>query len=989
MYQLARTWRIVLAATAWGLGVGCAPGMDEVTGPLSPAEAIRHFQLDPGLEIQLVACEPEVIDPVAIRFDEDGRLWVVEMRDYPHGPPEGQPPLSKIRLLTDTDGDGRYETSRVFAEGLLFPNGIQPWRGGVIVTLAGEVAYLKDTDGDGRADLHETWYRGFTVGNPQLRANHPRFGLDNRVSVANGLMGGVVENLRRPGSKPVEISGRDFRFEPHHGASEAISGNGQFGNTSDEFGRRFVCSNRQPLDHVVLDERYLARNPLAAIPAVLQPVVAAGEQSRVYPLAKAWTTSNLHAGQFTAACGIEIDRGSLLGAEYRGNSYTCEPTGSLVHREKLAPDGASFRAESATPGREFLASRDSWFRPVNLEWGPDGALYVVDMYRAVIEHPQYMPEELQNRPDLRLGDDRGRIYRIVPCGTALSVPAKLSAMTTAELVAQLQQDHSWPRETACRLLYERQDKAAIEPLVALTLGTAVPEVKVAALSALAGLQALTADFLANVLEDPDARVREYAVLLSEPFLAERADLRQKVIAQAADVDPRLRFQVALTLGEGFLDAVDALAGVALARPDDPWTQRALALARPTVASSVVRAILDQGRFEGVNADDPRMLAMQRLAEIVGAHRDPADLVRLLDSLRAETSGPAPWINACLCGLADGCARRGEPFVVLIAKLPKADVAKAFVRQAFDGAARVARDAAEPEANRQTALKLLAHARDAMATEACLAVLRSAESQRLRDQAARSLAEHPSESLPAELLGLYSEQSLSVRNAIRDSLAVRPLAARALLEAVRQHALARAELGASLETRLRQHRDESVRKLANEVLTTEPPAERKAVLADYQSSLGLTPDVLAGKALFRQHCSTCHQIGGIGVDVAPDISDSRVKTALQLLTDILNPNQAIDNNYVSYTVVMHDGNVHAGLIAAETASSITLRQPENKTLTLLRADIEAIRSSGVSLMPEGFEKHLSPQQLADLIGFVKNWRYLEQRIPGTLGAAGDP
>ncbi len=176
-----------------------------------------------------------------------------------------------------------------------------------------------------------------------------------------------------------------------------------------------------------------------------------------------------------------------------------------------------------------------------------------------------------------------------------------------------------------------------------------------------------------------------------------------------------------------------------------------------------------------------------------------------------------------------------------------------------------------------------------------------------------------------------------------------------------------------------HRDEAVRTLATEILATEIPAERKSVLADYQQSLSLTPDVLAGKSLFRRaDCETCHHIGDVGVDVAPDISDSRVKTTAQLLTDILNPNQAIDNNYVSYILAMNNGNVHTGLIAAETSSSVTLRQPEQKTLTLLRADIESLRSSGVSLMPEGFEKHLSHQQLADLIGFVKNWRYLEEQ-----------
>jgi len=977
--------RKTIGAICLLVGIASSVAAADLVSPVPPEESLGFFQLDEGLEIQLVAAEPEVIDPVAIRFDEDGRLWVVEMRDYPNGPAEGKGPQSQIRLLSDTDRDGRYETSHVFADELLFANGIQPWQGGLIVTLAGEVAYLKDTDGDGRADVRETWYRGFTEGNPQLRANHPRFGLDNQVSIANGLMGGVVENLRQAGAKPVEISGRDFRFEPRAGACEAISGNGQFGNTSDEFGRRFVCSNRQPLDHVVLENRYLQRNPLAGIPAVLQPVVAAGEQSHVYPLTKAWTTSNLHAGQFTAACGIEIDRGSTLGPGYRGCSFTCEPTGSLVHRERLSPNGASFKAEPATPGREFLASRDSWFRPVNLEWGPDGALYVVDMYRAVIEHPQYMPEELQQRPDQRLGEDRGRIYRIVPQGFKAQSAATLSTATTRELVAQLKHEHAWQRETAARLIYERQDKSAVEPLVRLVRSELSPTSKVAALSAISGLDGLSVELLSKALDDPSDRVREYAVLLSEGFLKVDDTLRQKVIALAEDVDARLRFQVALSLGGGSLDDAKALAGICLRDGSDPWARAAVSLADPAALRAVLHQMMLTDSLLGRHANDAEVIAVHQLAEIVGARHDPADF--------GGGRGPVPTEQltvaslASVCGFADGCASRGQPFLDFMATLPDADATNQFLSFAFEQCALMARGEALLEADRNLALELLAHARDPESKNACLAVLRSCDSQELRAQAARSLAGRPDADLPGDLLATYPEQTPTVRAAIRDALCWQPRAAQALLQAVEERDISRGELGAGVEARLLKHRDQSVRTVAAKVLSSEASAERKSVLADYQKSLSLTPDVPAGKSLFRQHCATCHHIGDVGVDVAPDISDSRVKSAAQLLTDILNPNQAIDNNYVSYVVVMNDGNVHTGLIAAETSSSVTLRQPENKTLTLLRADIESLHSSGVSLMPEGFEKHLSHQQLADLIGFVKNWRYLEERIPGTLGASG--
>ena len=215
--------------------------------PLSPAEALRQFVLHPQLSLELVAAEPDVVDPVAIRFDEDGRMWVVEMRDYPNGPAPGKPPTSQIRLLEDRDGDGRYETSHVFADKLLFETGIQPWRGGVIVTLAGRVEYMRDTDGDGRADIRQTWFTGFVEQNSQLRANHPTFALDNHLYVANGLRGGQVVATKKEwagSAAPVSISGMDFRFNPVGGAYESVSGNGQFGLTFDDFGNRFGCSRR-------------------------------------------------------------------------------------------------------------------------------------------------------------------------------------------------------------------------------------------------------------------------------------------------------------------------------------------------------------------------------------------------------------------------------------------------------------------------------------------------------------------------------------------------------------------------------------------------------------------------------------------------------------------------------------------------------------------------------------------------------------------------
>ncbi|MFM9961866.1 MAG: PVC-type heme-binding CxxCH protein, partial [Planctomycetaceae bacterium] len=557
-----------------------------VKGPLSPEESLKHFVLaDPNLQIEIVAAEPEVIDPVAIQFDEHGRLWVVELSDYPNGPEPGKPPLSRIKLLEDKDGDGRFETAHIFADKLLFATGVQPWDGGVIVTLAGEVAYFKDTDGDHKADVRETWFTGFAQANPQLRANHPTFGPDGWIYVANGLRGGNVIAVKKdwpvkgegergrkgegekdkaqpasspplplspsPPPQPVSLTGRDFKFDPLTGRHEAISGNGQFGMTFDVWGNRFVCDNRHPCRHVIFEEDFIKRCPHVAFPAVVHDVIPADDKNQVFPLTSAWTTSNLHAGTFTAACGVTVYTGDWLPEEFRGNVFVCEPTGNLVQRAILEPDGVTFKsrnpyqsrpdaprqekpnapltpanqsASNANPAvlsrsdrsTEFLASRDDWFRPVDLQNGPDGALYVVDMYRAVIEHPEWVPDELKKRPDTWLGNDKGRIYRIRPksrphvpredqpsapstsdgksASTARSANLTRNVRATkgeplvsvANLDASINSPNGWYRMTASRVLHElsirsdsfpvidpRRDEAAFLTLRARRLGRLV------------------------------------------------------------------------------------------------------------------------------------------------------------------------------------------------------------------------------------------------------------------------------------------------------------------------------------------------------------------------------------------------------------------------------------------------------------------------------------------------------------------------------------
>jgi putative membrane-bound dehydrogenase-like protein len=959
-------------------------------GPLSPEQALQQFRIAPGLRIELVAAEPEIESPVAMAFDEDGKLWVVEMRDYPNGPAPGRPPEGRIRVLEDRDGEGRYEHSRVFAEHLLFANGLMPWKGGVVVTAAPHILYLKDTDGDGQADQREILYEGFSAQNPQLRVSHPKLGLDNWVYVANGLRGGMVKRHGREEAKPVNISGRDFRFDLVRDRYEAISGMGQYGNSFDDWGRRFVCDNQHHLRHVVLPNHYLARNPYLAVTAVLEDISELGPGplgagGQVYPISRNWTTSNLHAGHFTAACGVTIYRGDLLPAEHHGAALTCEPTGNLVHEEILRPHGATFRSRPARAKVEFLATTDDWFRPVSLAHGPDGALYVVDMYRAVIEHPEWMPPELKKRPDLNLGKDRGRIWRIIPEGHKTTpMRPNLGRAATADLVQLLGDANAWRRTTAQRLLLERQDRAAVEPLRQLCMKSDRPLARVQAAWLLQALNALDANLAARLLRDDHPRVREQALILSERWLPGSKEIQKEVLVLAVDADAQVRFQAALSLGEWDDErVVPALAKIAVASAEDRWTRAAVASAVPRRAGALLGVLLNKDMGLTDKETPGRLALVQELAALDGARQEPGEVAAVLAALRTLAGQDGMrWQVAGLTGLADGMGRRGgqlSAFLHALSAEHRQDAEAA--EELFAQAGRVCIESKRETGQRVDAVRLLAHARSETALPILSKLLWDDPVPEVRLAAVRALAAQPSAEVPPLLMKSWATYTPALRREVAESMLRLTDRARFLLKELEAKRVAPGDLDAASQNRLLKHSQADIRRRAGKLLHAGVPEERKQVFQRYRQALTRKGDPGRGREVFRQNCATCHQVSGVGTTVGPDISDTRTKTPEMLLQDILNPNAAIDANYVNYVVTTKSGKEISGIIAAETESSITLRRAENQTDSALRQDIDEVRSTGVSLMPEGLEKTITLEQMADLISFLKNWRYLDGNTPG--------
>lgn len=1084
--------------------------------PLSPEESLKHFVLgDPNLQIEIVAAEPEVIDPVAIQFDEHGRLWVVELSDYPNGPEPGKPPMSRIKLLEDKDGDGRYETAHIFADKLLFATGVQPWDGGVIVTLAGEVAYFKDTDGDHKADFREIWFTGFAQANPQLRANHPTFGPDGWIYVANGLRGGdviamkkdwpvkVEGGTRRQGDKeknktespsspsplvpvsprpapqgvshdpanpvPVSLTGRDFKFDPLTGRYEAISGNGQFGMTFDAWGNRFVCDNRHPCRHVIFEEDFIKRCPHVAFPAVVHDVIPADDKNRVFPLTSAWTTSNLHAGTFTASCGVTVYTGDWLPEEFRGNVFVCEPTGNLVQRAILEPDGVTFKSRNpyersrhvprdepstrdsrttssgdsklnserlvtrnvtATETQEFLASRDDWFRPVDLQNGPDGALYVVDMYRAVIEHPEWVPDELKKRPDTWLGNDKGRIYRIRPSSPATPRQEQPSARSTSEkqststarsadlsrsdratfgksivsvanLDASFNSSNGWHRMAASRIVHESSFGKTNIALPDLRPDTTESKVLARQSKTLESVTGSIEQFFAWMSDDP--RLRRAALeSTSKSWRARNSKLsnreREWLQTFLTDDDVRVRFSAlqSITIGEKFdIRLPYAITFCVIDDPTNVWTRLAAIGAVEQAPAPLLHVVIEHfvrpnQRLAAASRND--LLGIAAFTELLGEQivsrpvgNDPSvSVVKAIAMERNSNGKPESFLVAgsSVLGIAKGLARKGQTLEGNLERLAPNE--HQLVDQFFARAADLLN--ANEQQQRlplvEMAIRLLRHGPFDAAKLSLRKAAEAMPDQTVRVTAVESFSSFQKPEVDAWLIDRYRSETPAIRRAILAALFASKERQLRLLEAIEQGQIAATELGPVQANQLTQSKDETVRERAKTILAAAAPASRKEVLDAYQPALSLKADPKRGRELFVKNCSTCHRVDNVGVNVAPDISDTRTKKPEQLLLDIVDPNKAIDANYFAYAVALKDGTVQSGVISAETATSITLKQPEGKVLTLLRSDIEELRNTGLSLMPVGLEKNVDQQAMADLIFWLKNWRYLDGKVPAT-------
>jgi putative membrane-bound dehydrogenase-like protein len=969
---LPRTLAVVALLASWSLAATTEPTIRKEdlprVPPTEPLDAIRKFSVRPGFHVELVAAEPEVMDPIACCFDENGRMFVLEMRDYSERREER---LGRVRMLEDVDGDGRYEKATIFLKDLAWPTAILYCNGGVLVGATPDIIFAKDTNGDGVADTRETLFTGFASTQEKLNVqglfNNFQWGLDNRIHGCSGTNGGMVFKANADRNHAFDVRGKGFVIDPQKWSLDIENGGGQYGLSFDHTGRLFTCSNSVHIETFMYDARYAANNPYAVLPdpricpAVDGPAAEVYRTSPEEPwrvIRTRWRVSGVvpgmiegggrSAGYFTGATGVTIYRGDAFGPDYVGDAFTGDAGGNLVHhkRLRLAEDGVEPVAERPADEKkiEFCSSSDNWFRPVDFANSPDGSLLICDMYRETIEHPWSIPPSIKQFLDLNSGNDRGRIWRLAPDGFIYRKPPKLSKAPTAELVALLEHPNGWHRETAARLLFERQDKSAVPMLASLLNESKSPLGRLHALHALDGLGGLNVPLVSQGMSDADAIVRAHAISMSEKFPGD-ATLREAYSRLAKDPDARVRYQLAWTLGAVQFDGrAKLLAELVRSNLKSKWMRAAVAGALRDGAGEVFAML----------AAEPSPDAqpfLEQLADMIGAKHDEAEVKRVVATIHT-TDKPFAVARA----LAGGAARNGA-----------ANQVHAWISDIIGDARTVALDAAAAKTpDRIAAIPILAY--DPAATGDLLGLL-SDKSQSVQLAALAALDRADADQLAATVVSLWPALSPRVQS---DALAVllkRPQRTKVLLASIRANSIPPTALNSTQVAVLHKSADAELRAMAKEVLP--PPPSREQVVETFKPAIALTGDATRGRAVYQKLCVSCHRAGAEGHALGPDFVTVKNSGREKLLLSILDPNHEVRSDYIAFLIDTKDGASILGVMASDTPSAITVREAYGKETVIPRSNIKRMASQGKSLMPEGLEQGLKAQDLADLMTFVES------------------
>ena len=987
--------------------------------PLSPEESLKHYVTPKGFHLELFADERNFAGkPIAMNWDERGRLWICETVDYPNDlQPQGKG-RDRIRICEDTDGDWKADKFTVFAENLSIPTAIAFYRGGAIVQDGTQTLYLKDTDGDDKADVKTVLIKGWALGDTHGGVSNFRYGLDNWFWGMQGYNNSAPEyKLAADGSTTKESKKSTpfrmgfFRFKLDNNNPPKV--------TDLEFVR---STNNNTWGLGFSEEGLVFGSTANHNPSVYMPIA-----NRYYERVKGWAPQGLgsiadtykfkpitdkirqvdHHGGYTAGAGHALYTARRYPQQYwNRTAFVCGPTGHLVGTFVLSPNGTAFTSTSPC---NLIASDDEWSAPIAAEVGPDGNVWVLDWYNYIVQHnptPQGFKTGKGNAYESDLRDKKhGRIYRVV-YGDEIK-PISLADASAEELVAALKNDNMLWRLHAQRLLIERGHTSDMEEqLKSLTTEKRSDEIgqnaqAVHALWTLAGIGAMddrdsdAAVYASMALENPSAAVRCAAI-------ASLPDERDVVaLLSHADVlsddNAQVRLAALLKFSSIAFESNDevgaALASVLVGESTggDPWLLDAVTSAAAKHDVSFLKAISQR-------ETDVPPAGLERVS-IVAEHfarGKPSSeaLSQILSALRAGN----PTINAkIVAGLASGWQKAhaialsdddDEAISKLLVTLPAESKAKLVQLATAWGSESIAE---HTEAIAKSLLETIGD--EKKSTEARVSAAKQLVGLRSNDgkTVAKLLREITPQASPELASGLLDACRLSRAEGIGDAIveemevwtpafkssAIRVLLSRpeltdSLLAGIEDRQLQLADLSLDQKQALADHPEKAIAARAKKLLESGgglPNPDRQKVLAELMPLTEQSGDVALGKVVFNKQCSKCHTHSGEGTQIGPDLTGMAVHPKQELLGHIIDPSASVEGNFRTYTIYTLEGRVHTGMLAGESKTAVELVDAEAKRHTILREDIDELIASPKSLMPEGFEKQIAKAEMVNLLEFL--------------------
>jgi putative membrane-bound dehydrogenase-like protein len=984
--------------------------------PLPAEESIKHYVTPVDFEMEIFASDPELGGkPIAMNWDERGRLWVCETYDYPNElQPEGKG-HDRIRICEDTDGNGRADKFTIFAEQLSIPTAIVIYRGGAIVQNGIETLFLKDTDGDDKADVRKVLISNWTLGDTHGGVSNFQYGMDNWVWAMQGynnstpVIDGVEQQSFRMGFFRFRLSNTD---PPSVTDLEFIrsTNNNTWGLGFSEEGLVFgSTANHNPSVYMPIANRYYEQvrgwspEQLGSIADtfLFKPITDRVRQVDQF-------------GGYTAGAGHSLYTARTYPSTWwNRTAFVCGPTGHLVGAFELRRDGADFHSTSPC---NLVASDDEWSAPIMAEVGPDGNVWVLDWYNYIVQHnptPHGFETGKGNAYESDLRDKKyGRIYRVVYKGDQgqqeACIAPSLQAASPSELVAELKHPTMLWRKHAQRLLVERGQLDVTPELIALVNDESMDSIglnvgAMHALWTLKGLGALedTADesFQAagNALSHPSAGVRRNAVAVLP--LAKVSSAAIISLGLLRDSDAQVRLAAALALADM---PEDNNAGQAIAElvrepktTDDHWLADSLTTAAAAHATPFLLAL---AKAEAQQADQLAGKALP-IATIVAEHiaRGKAEASRVEPIVAALAKADPRLIGAVLDGFVKGWPQSHrvkvstgaeKSLVALLERAPSGSKGQLLQLASLWGSKELekhagtivkalldtAKDNSLSVNDRAAAASQLIRFRaddDGIVTS-LLALVTPQTAPELAAKLIESLTASTASGVGPALVELAAETTPALRDEALRVMLSRPQTTTSLLDGIEAGQISLADLKLDQKQALSNHPDKQLQSRATKLLAASgglPNPDREKVLHEKLPLVKLTGNVELGKAVFKKQCAKCHKHSGEGENIGPDLTGMAVHPKTELLTHILDPSRSVEGNFRIYTILTDAGLVFTGMLASETRTSLELIDAEAKRHAIQRSEIDELVASRKSLMPEGFEKQASDDDIANLLEFL--------------------